>query len=51
LYVFFLVSTLIIVKDLDDPFEYQEGKMKVEEIDFSMVYDYGKTLSAEPKRP
>jgi hypothetical protein len=37
-YSFILLSIIILIQDLDDPFEYEEGKEVIDEVDFNILY-------------
>lgn len=41
LFFFLLFSVFTLLKDLDDPFEYEEGKVRINEIDFNVLFVFG----------
>ncbi|MCX5852901.1 MAG: hypothetical protein NT072_12765 [Deltaproteobacteria bacterium] len=44
LFFFLLFSVFSLLKDLDDPFEYQEGKVRINEISFDVLFDFGERI-------
>jgi hypothetical protein len=44
LFFFLLFSVFSLLKDLDDPFEYQEGKARINEISFDVLFDYNEQI-------
>ncbi|MFI5251136.1 MAG: hypothetical protein ACHQQQ_01785 [Bacteroidota bacterium] len=44
LYVYMLVSVIILIRDMDDPFEYSDNIEKIDEIDFKILFDYAQNL-------
>jgi hypothetical protein len=44
LFFFLLFSVFTLLKDLDDPFEYQEGKTRINEISFDVLFSFGEEL-------
>jgi hypothetical protein len=44
-YFFILSSIMLLLKDLEDPFQYSKGKnIGVNEVDFSSLYDFGERI-------
>lgn len=39
-YSFILLSIIILIRDMDDPFEYEEGKEVIDEVDFNILYNF-----------
>jgi len=44
LYTFILFSIILLIQDMDDPFEYEEGEKGVDEVNFDVLYDFGDRL-------
>lgn len=44
LYAFLLSAVIFLIKDMDDPFEYQENMEYIDEISFKVLYDFGDRL-------
>lgn len=48
--IFILWSVFMMILDMDDPFEYEEGKLKPDEVDFGVLYAFGEKIHARMEK-